>query len=77
MEVMLGRPVIRRSPARLGRKSRAKVAAAMAEVYRDTPSTVERANVHGAKKTAMLRAIAFSKARARGARVPARKGSRA
>ena len=40
-----------------------KVEAAFKEVYSDTPSTVERANVHGEKKRKMLAAIAFSKAR--------------
>ncbi len=63
MEVMLGRPVVRHSPAKLGPKRRATVAAMMREVHQDIPSTVEHADVHGAKKEAMLRAIAFSKAR--------------
>jgi hypothetical protein len=43
--------------------SRKKVEAAMREVHTDIPSTVERADVSGARKEKMLRAIAFSKAR--------------
>ena len=43
--------------------AKSKVEAAMREVHTNTPSTVTRANVHGEKKEAMLRAIAFSKAR--------------
>ena len=39
-----------------------KLAAAMREVYNKTPRTVKKAGVTGSKKTAMLRAIAFSKA---------------
>ena len=74
-EVMLGRPVVRHSPARLG-KSRAKLATAMAEVHTNIPSTVTRANVSGAKQEAMLRAIAFSKARKAGARIPKPGGGR-
>ena len=75
-EVMLGRPVVHHSPARLGKqKSRRLVEAAMREVHTDTPSTVERADVNGADKEAMLRAIALSKARKAGARIPKRKGS--
>lgn len=42
----------------------------MREVHTDTPSTVTRAKVSGEHKEAMLRAIAFSKAREAGARVP-------
>ena len=45
----------------------------MEEVHKRTPSTVTRASVSGAKKEAMLRAIAFSKARKAGAKVPRRK----
>jgi hypothetical protein len=37
----------------------------MAEVHRNIPSTVTRAKVKGQKKEAMLRAIAFAKARKR------------
>lgn len=36
---------------------------AMREVFTNEPSTVTRANVSGKRKTAMLRAIPFSKAR--------------
>ena len=44
---------------------RAKVEAAMEEVHTNIPSTVERAKSFGpGGKEAMLRAIAFSKARA-------------
>ena len=45
----------------------------MSEVHRNTPSTVTRANVSGARKEKMIRAIAFSKARRAGARVPKKK----
>ena len=41
----------------------------MSEVHRNTPSTVSRANVSGAKKEAMLRAIGFAKARKAGAKL--------
>ena len=40
-----------------------KLDAAMHEVFTNTPSTVQKAGVSGKKKLAMLRAIAFSKAR--------------
>ena len=50
-------------------KSRQKVEAAMHEVFIDEPSTVTRAKVSDEKKTAMKKAIAFSKARKTGARV--------
>ena len=42
-----------------------RLAAAMREVHTNTPSTVTRANVSGKRKEAMLRAIAYSKARKR------------
>ena len=43
----------------------------MKEVHTDTPSTVSRARRFGPKgKEGMLRAIAFSKARKAGAKVP-------
>lgn len=42
----------------------------MREVHRNIPSTVRRANVSGARKERMLKAIAFSKARKAGARLP-------
>lgn len=51
-------------------KKQTKLEKAMREVHNNEPSTVTRANVSGAKKEAMLRAIAFSKARAEGANVP-------
>lgn len=58
---MLGRVVEHSSPARL---SRSRVSAAMREVHTDIPSTVERAKHFGpGGREAMLRAIAFSKAR--------------
>lgn len=71
-EVFMGRAVRRTSPAQPSR-SRSKLASAMREVHEDIPSTVERADVAGERKEAMLRAIAFSKARKAGARLP-RKG---
>ena len=51
-------------------KGKAKVAAAMREVHENIPSTVKRAKVTGKKREAMLRAIAFAKARKAGAKVP-------
>lgn len=42
---------------------------AFREVYAKTPKTVKKAGVKGKKKTAMLRAIAFSKARKAGAKI--------
>ena len=51
-------------------KSRKKVEEAMREVHKRTPSTVKRANVKGKRREAMLRAIAFEKARKDGAKVP-------
>ena len=77
MEVMLGRPVVRHSPARLGKahsRSRQLLSSAMEEVHTNIPSTVTRANVAGADKEAMLRAIGFAKARKAGANIPKRKG---
>ena len=72
MDTFMGRPVKRHSPARVG-KSRSKLESAMREVHEDEPSTVERADVSGERKEKMLQAIAFSKARKAGARLP-RKG---
>jgi len=43
---------------------RAAVEASMKEVHDNIPSTVTRADVSGARREKMLRAIAFSKARA-------------
>lgn len=54
-------------------KGSKKLEAAMREVHKNEPSTVTRANVSGAKKEAMLRAIAFSKARKTGAKLPKKK----
>lgn len=61
---MLGR-VVHHSAARLTSRAapQARVEAAMKEVHDNIPSTVTRADVSGAKREAMLRAIAFSKAR--------------
>lgn len=51
------------------RASKDLLESAMREVHKNTPSTVRRADVSGKKKEAMLRAIAFSKARKSGARI--------
>lgn len=51
-------------------KKATKLEKAMREVHTHEPSTVTRVNVSGAKKEAMLRAIAFSKARKAGADLP-------
>lgn len=57
-------------------KTRRLVQAAMKEVHRNIPSTVRRAKYFGpGGMEAMLQAIALSKARKRGARIP-RKGRR-
>jgi len=45
--------------------AKGKLEAAMKEVHTNIPSTVEKANVSGKKREAMIRAIAFSKARKR------------
>lgn len=52
------------------RNRSSKLANAFKEVYANTPSTVERANVSGERKRKMLAAIAYSKARKRGAHLP-------
>lgn len=53
--------------------SRHLVEEAMQEVHTRTPSTVRRAKHFGSGgREAMLRAIAFSKARKRGAKAPRR-----
>ena len=63
---MLGRVVVAHSPARLSKPPKKRVAAAMREVHENEPSTVTRAKHFGSGgKEAMLRAIAFSKARKR------------
>lgn len=41
----------------------------MREVHTNVPSTVRRADVSGSRKEAMLRAIAFNKARKAGAKL--------
>lgn len=56
------------------KKGNTLLASAMREVHENTPSTVTRAKVKGKKKEAMLRAIAFSKARKAGAKIPFKKG---
>ena len=75
-EQMLGAGVQRQSPASLAKKTKSRklVESAMEEVHENIPSTVERADVSGGKKEAMLRAIALSKARKRGAKIPKRRG---
>ena len=60
-EQMMGRAVVHHSPASLGQK---KVTTAMEEVHTNIPSTVTRAKHFGpGGKEAMLRAIAYSKAK--------------
>jgi hypothetical protein len=54
-------------------KSQKKLDAAMSEVMHNTPSTVMRADVSPERKQKMKVAIAYSKARQAGARLP-RKG---
>lgn len=56
-------------------KSKSKVAAAFHEVMHNEPSTVSRANVSKKRKAKMRVAIALSKARKAGARIPKAKGS--
>lgn len=51
-----------------------KVASAMREVHTNEPSTVARAQVSEARKEKMRKAIAFSKARKAGARIPKKGG---
>ena len=59
-EILCGRKIIRNSPARVG----GKLESAMKEVHDNIPSTVTRAKNFGpGGKEAMLRAIAFKKAR--------------
>lgn len=50
-----------------------RVASAFREVFRDEPSTVRRAKVSGERKRKMKVAIALSKARKAGARIPRRR----
>jgi hypothetical protein len=47
-----------------------KVSAAFHEVYHKVPKTVKATGKTGAAKTAMMRAVALSKARAAGADIP-------
>jgi hypothetical protein len=47
-----------------------KVSAAFHEVYHKVPKTVKATGKTGAAKTAMIRAVALSKARAAGADIP-------
>ena len=51
-------------------KSKTLVSNAMHEVFTNEPSTVTRANVSGEKKRKMKVAVALSKARAKGAKIP-------
>ena len=60
-------------PGHIRPKGKSKLGTAMSEVHRNIPSTVKRANVSGKRKEAMLRAIAFSKARKAGAKIPRKK----
>ena len=62
MHVMLGREV-HHSKTHLTSPPRPRLAAAMHEVFTNTPTTVTRANVSGERKRKMLIAIAYSKAR--------------
>lgn len=56
--------------------SQRRVASTMREVHTNIPSTVQRADVSGSRREAMLRAIALNKAREAGAIVPKpKKGS--
>lgn len=63
---------LKSSRRRRGRPTgtQAKVSAAFREVYTDTPTTVTRAGVKGLRKQKMLAAVALSKARKAGARIP-------
>lgn len=56
-------------------KSQALVSSAMREVHTNEPSTVTRANVKGEQKEKMLKAIALSKARKAGARIPKKRAA--
>lgn len=60
-----------RKQAKKPSKSRALVTRMMEEVHRDEPSTVTRAQRFGpGGKEAMLKAVALSKARKAGAKIP-------
>lgn len=56
-------------------KSQQKLDKAMSEVHTNVPSTVKATGKTGAEKEAMLAAVAYSKARKAGAKLP-KKGSR-
>lgn len=58
-----GSMMMGRKPMMKSMPPKGKLEAAMHEVFTDEPSTVTRAKVSGARKTRMMRAIAFSKAR--------------
>jgi len=66
-ETFLGRPV-HHSKASIS-KSRRKLQSAMREVHESIPSTVP-SHVTGERRESMLAAIAYSKARKRGAKLP-------
>lgn len=56
------------------RKSRdPRVAEAFREVYQDIPRSVEKSGKTGTAKRKMLAAVALSKARARGSKIPKKK----
>lgn len=71
-------PFSRHSPAKAKMSAKSKkgkeiVGEMFHEVMHDEPSTVTRANVSGKRKEAMLAAIALSKARKAGVRIPKKK----
>ena len=70
METFWGRPVPHHSPARPVSKGKGAVDAAFHEVFTHEPSTVKRAKVSGARKRKMQIAIALTKARQAGAKIP-------
>lgn len=72
--VQAGHNTTRTKPGR-PKKSAAIVQQAFHEVMHNTPSTVKRAKVSPARKQRMKVAIALSKARAAGARIPKKKGT--
>ena len=55
--------------------SKTKLEAAMREVFTNEPSTVTRAKVSPERKRKMKVAIAYSKARAQGAKLSKKKGA--
>jgi hypothetical protein len=58
-------------------KTEKLVESAMSEVHTNVPSTVKATGKTGAEKEAMLAAVAFSKARQSGAKLPKKRGSKA